>query len=116
MPKEAKNKKPTASKMPTKKTLQPVNLSTEYVKDSDGESGKSDTSDDDSLPENPATSISKGDTRAKAQVVDSSSSSGSEDESGSERAGESSSQESEDENVPSGKDKKTQPAGSLHPR
>ena len=77
MAKEVKNQKPAASKMPTKRHSQPYNLSTEYVQDSDSEEDeKSDTnstSDDDSLPENPATYTPKGNRQAKTAVTNSNS-------------------------------------------
>lgn len=124
MPKEAKNKKSTSSKMSHKKDSKPKTLSTEYIQESesedDGQSDSSSTSGDDSLPENPAASTLKKKTQAKKPVSDSSSSSGSESESESgsgsgsgsesESESESSSGESEKEQVPSRTDKKKEAA------
>ncbi|PSS09061.1 hypothetical protein M430DRAFT_53620 [Amorphotheca resinae ATCC 22711] len=97
--KKAKDKKPAVSKMPAKKAPPPSKLSTEYVQDSDSDANS--TSDDGSLPDNPAAAKAKASGKAKNAVADSSSSgsgSGSESESGSESsANESSSEEDEDE-------------------
>jgi hypothetical protein len=114
----AKNKNPAASKMPAKNHIQPYNLSTEYVQESDSEedekSSTNSTSDDDSLPENPVADMLKGDSQAKTRIDDTSSSSGSESES--QSAGESNSEESEHEQVLSEKNQKQPSVGSGHRR
>jgi hypothetical protein len=100
MPKEAKKKKASAPKMPSKKELQPHTLSTEYIQDSESEdndtSATNSTSNDDSLPENQATSVSNKNKQTKIQVSESSSSSGSQSESESEDESEDESESSQD--------------------
>jgi hypothetical protein len=105
MPKGAKHKKIYTSKTPSKKDVQPRTLSTEFVQDSDSEDdNSSDTgsvSDDDSLPENPASSMPKKNSKTNTQVDQSNSSSNSENEIEGQSDDESSSGESEEDQVSS---------------
>ncbi|RDL32554.1 uncharacterized protein BP5553_09010 [Venustampulla echinocandica] len=89
MAKSAKAKKPSApSKKPEKKTIAPKKLSKEFVQESEGE-GEDSSSEGESLPENPADSITK---KQRQLASSEGSSSSSEIESGSS----SSSEEDED--------------------
>lgn len=110
--KEAKEKKASAPKMPSKKELQPHTLSTEYIQDSESEdndtSDTNSTSNDDSLPENQATSVLNKNKQTKIQVSESSSSSGSQSESESEDESESS---QDSDQAHSEADKKQQAVG-----
>jgi hypothetical protein len=118
MTKVAKNKNPAASKMPAKNHVQPYNLSTEYVQESDSEedekSGTNSTSDDDSLPENPVADMPKGNSQAKARIGDTGSSSGSESQS--QSAADSNNEQSEHEQVLSEKNQKKPSVDSGHRR